>query len=108
MREEAACLMDCLRAGSNAARCRRTFGTGSVVSSRQASRKYVLKNLQGAKFISIKLRLPPFSLLDEFVGSRNAAYFRLLNQTASSNCIAHTALQQVSDAQGPQMLKSTV
>jgi len=42
------CLMDCLRAGSNAARCRRTFGTGSVVSSRQASRKYVLKNLRGA------------------------------------------------------------
>jgi len=68
--EDGACLMDCLRAGSNAARCRRTFGTGSVVSSRQASRKYVLKNLHYAMIIIIINMLiccvPPH---DDYIGS---------------------------------------
>jgi len=70
VREEAACLMDCLRAGSNAARCRRTFGTGSVVSSRQASRKYVLKNLQGAILIII----PTVQIMMTILVQKNAAY----------------------------------
>lgn len=43
--EWAAHLMHCLRAGSSDARCRRTLGTASDVSSRQVSRKYILKNL---------------------------------------------------------------
>ena len=42
-------LMDCLRAGRRAARCRRTLGTGSPVSSKQLSKKYDLKNLCSQK-----------------------------------------------------------
>ena len=42
-------LMDCLRAGRRAAKCRRTLGTGSPVSSKQLSKKYDLKNLCNQK-----------------------------------------------------------
>ena len=41
-------LIDCLRAGRRAAKCRRTLGTGSAVSSKQVSKKYDLKNLCGS------------------------------------------------------------
>ena len=54
---EPACLMDCLRAGSNAARCKRTLGTGSAVRSRHTSRKYVLKNLHSKRHPGIVQRM---------------------------------------------------
>lgn len=41
--------MDCLRAGRRAAKCSRTLATGSAVSSKQASKKYDLKNLCSQK-----------------------------------------------------------